>query len=156
SPRTGIDAVLPVDHKNVVAGAADQDVRSRTSSEKIVARSALQHVVAGAAVGDDGIRSCGQEGVIPFSPFGHFDVGRAEIEGDTCRTAHDHHILAVTAVAVALPTLGINEEHIIASATGQLVAARTANQPVLAGATRERIVASLASQEDALRSWDTD
>src|SRR5206468_308927 len=55
-----------------------------------------------------------------------------------------------------LPILGINEEHIIASATGQLVAARTANQPVLAGATRERIVASFASQEDGLRAWDTE
>src|SRR5207245_7738046 len=57
---------------------------------------------------------------------------------------------------VGLPILGINEEHIITGATGQLVAARTAGQPVVAGATRERIVAPFAVQEPALRSLDTE
>src|SRR2546427_12441954 len=80
SPITGVNGVLPVDHQDIVAGTADQGIGPWPTFEKVVAGSAHQRVVAGAAAGDDGIRARGEEGVLPFSTLGHYVMGRAVVD----------------------------------------------------------------------------
>jgi len=141
--RDQIAATATAHH--VIASAALDHIGTILAIQDIGGGTANQRIIAIAALHEHTAATTADQHIIPAPAPGRLDFGIPQMQQDTTRADHLHHIIAGTAMDVMWQVIGIDDQHIVTGTSVKRITARTTGQPVIIVIAMQDIVAIAAS-----------